>query len=152
MFLLNIRFVILILMSGMLVYFSLLVWSRIELDVPMNAKSFRRFFRFWNTWTRKSMQGNTVTQTQIWNSNITKWKNMVEYQSVCVCHIFLFVFCSVSLLRMWIFLSFPFLLHTFFSILTLRLFRDILANKTNLEFKCNTLFVLRSPWQTVPIL
>lgn len=78
MFLLNIRFVILILMSDMLVYFSLWVSSRSELDVPMNAKSFRRFFRFWNTWTRKSMQGNTVTQTQIWNSNITKWKNMVE--------------------------------------------------------------------------
>lgn len=156
MFLLNIRFVILILMSGMLVYFSLWVSSRSELDVPMNAKSFRRFFRFWNTWTRKSMQGNTVTQTQIWNSNITKWKNMLEIwwnTRVCVCvsH-FSFVFCSVSLLRMWIFLSFPFLLHTFFSILTLRLFRDILANKTNLEFKCNTFFVLRSPWQTVPIL
>lgn len=43
MFLLKIRFVILILMSGMLVYFSLLVSSRSELDVPMNAKSFEGF-------------------------------------------------------------------------------------------------------------
>lgn len=142
MFLLKIRFVILILMSGMLVYFSLLVLSRSELDVPMNAKSFRRFFRFWNTWTRKSMQGNTVTETQIWNSNITKWKNMVEYQSVCVRVTFFYSYFVLS--PCWeceFFFPFHFCCIPFFSILTLRLLRDILANKTNLEFKCNTFFL-----------
>lgn len=79
--------------------------------------------------------------THIWNVNITKMDTNYIVVSFGLC--FFCVLLRIVPLYLCRVVSL-FLFRIGFSV-SWRLFRDILANTTNLELKCNTFF---SPWQT----